>query len=160
MQPLGIEMIAAYSPEARGRSERMFRTHQGRLPKELARVGITEDMQVANRYLAEHYRAAFNAEFMQPALAQGSAFVAHLGGALDDILCEHYERVVGKDNCVAFERLRLQIPPDRVRHHYVKVKVRVHRYLDGGLALFHGPRRLARYDAQGTLLANDVLAAA
>ncbi|NMH17583.1 hypothetical protein GV368_10950, partial [Tepidiphilus sp. B18-69] len=60
-------------------------------------------------------------------------------------------RVVGKDNCVAFEGLKLQIPPDRYRMHYVKVKVRVHRYLDGRLAIFHGPRRLARYTADGQL---------
>jgi transposase len=151
MARLGIEMIAAYSPEARGRSERMFRTHQGRLPQELALVGIT-DRQGANRYLEEVYRPAFNAEFMQPALEEGSAFVPWIGGDLDDFLCETYERVVGKDNCAAFEGMTLQIPQDRHRMHYVKVKVRVHRYPDGRLALFHGPRCLARYDAQGRLL--------
>lgn len=70
----------------------------------------------------------------------GSAFVPFLGGNLDDILCEQYERTVGKDNCVRFERLVLQIPPDRFRCHYVKAKVRVYRYLDGSLAVFHGPR--------------------
>jgi len=92
-----------------------------------------------------------NAEFMQPAQEEGSAFVAWIGDELDDFLCEQYERVVGKDNCVAFEGLKLQIPPDRYRMHYVKVKVRVHRYLDGRLAIFHGPRRLARYTADGQL---------
>ena len=150
MARLGIEMIPAYSPEARGRSERMFRTHQDRLPKELAAAGIT-DMAAANRYLKEVYLPAFNAEFMQPAQEEGSAFVAWIGDELDDFLCEQYERVVGKDNCVAFEGLKLQIPPDRYRMHYVKVKVRVHRYLDGRLAIFHGPRRLARYTADGQL---------
>ena len=152
MARLGIEMIpAAYSPEARGRSERMFRTHQGRLPQELAAAHIT-DMGAANRYLAEVYRPAFNAEFMQPAMEEGSAFVAWIGGELDDFLCETYERVVGKDNCVSFEGLALQIPKNRHRMHYVKVKVRVHRYLDGRLGLFHGPRCLARYDAEGHLI--------
>lgn len=150
MTQLGIEMIAAYSPEARGRSERMFRTHQDRLPKELAAAGIA-DMAAANRYLKEVYLPAFNAEFMQPALAEGSAFVPWIGGELDDILCEQHERVVGKDNCVAFEGLKLQIPADRHRMHYVKVKVRVHRYADGRLAVFHGPRCLARYGADGQL---------
>jgi transposase len=159
MQQLGIEMIPAYSPEARGRSERMFRTHQDRLPKELAAAGIT-DMAAANRYLSEHYRLTFNAEFMQPAMEEGSAFVPYVGRDLDELLCEQFERVVGKDNCVAFEGLKLQIPADRARHHYVKVKVRVHRYPDGGLALFHGPRRLARYDAQGALLVPELQAAA
>jgi len=79
MRRLGIEMIPAYSPEARGRSERMFRTHQERLPRELALAGITDRVS-ANRYLAESYRPAFNAEFMQPAMEEGSAFVAWIGG--------------------------------------------------------------------------------
>lgn len=150
MHQLGIQMIAAYSPEARGRSERMFRTHQDRLPKELAAAGIT-DMAAANRYLRQVYQPAFNAEFMHPAAEQGSAFVPYIGRDLGDILCEQHERIVGKDNCVAFEGLALQIPPDRARHHYVKAKVRVHRYPNARLAVFHGPRLLARYDACGDL---------
>lgn len=148
MKHLGIEMIPAYSPEARGRSERAFATHQARLPKELALAGITT-MAAANDYLRDVYRPAFNQEFAQPALEEGSAFVAWGGGNLDDILCEQFERTVGKDNCVRFEGLSLQIPADRHRCHYVKVKVRVHHYLDGALAVFHGPRLLARYDANG-----------
>lgn len=150
MRQLGIEMIPAYSPEARGRSERMFRTHQDRLTKELALAGIT-GMAEANRYLKESYQPAFNREFMQPAMEDGSAFIPSVGASLADILCEQHERVVGKDNCVAFEGLKLQIPQDRARYHYVKVKVRVHRDPEGRLALFHGPRLLARYDASGTL---------
>jgi transposase len=147
MAQLGIEMIPAYSPEARGRSERAFATHQGRLPRELAAAGVTE-MDAANRYLAETYRPAFNAEFMQPAHEHGSAFVALMGVELDNILCEQFERTVGADNCVAFEGRKLQIPPQSHRMHYVKVKVRVHRYGDGSLALFHGPRKLADYGAE------------
>lgn len=150
MRQLGIEMIPAYSPEARGRSERLFRTHQDRLTKELALAGIT-GMAEANRYLKESYQPAFNREFMQPAMEDGSAFIPSVGANLADILCEQHERVVGKDNCVAFEGLKLQIPQDRARYHYVKVKVRVHRDPEGRLALFHGPRLLARYDASGTL---------
>ena len=148
MKQLSIEMIPAYSPEARGRSERAFRTHQERLPKELALAGIT-DMAAANRYLAKTYRKAFNAEFMRPAMEQGSAFVPWIGAGLDDILCEQFERVVGNDNCVRFEGLALQIPPDRHRCHYVKARVRVHRYPNGRLAIFHGPRKLAIFDANG-----------
>jgi hypothetical protein len=148
MKRLGIEMIAAYSPEARGRSERMFRTHQGRLPKELALAGIA-DMAAANRYLAEVYLPACNAEFMCPAAEAGSAFVPWIGGALEDYLCERFERTVGNDNCVSFEGLRLQIPADRHRCHYVKAKVTVLRRPDGRLAIQHGPRTLAEYDANG-----------
>jgi len=125
MARLGIEMIPAYSPEARGRSECMFRTHQGRLPQELAIAGI-RDMTAANRYLDEVYRPASNTEFMLPVPEEGSAFMPWIGGKLDDFLCETYEtfeRVVGKDNCVAFEGMALQIPKDRHQMHYMKVKV-------------------------------------
>lgn len=156
---LGIEMIAAYSPEARGRSERAFGTHQARLPKELAAAGIT-DMAAANRYLQEIYRPAFNTEFTRPAREPGSAFVPFIGTHLAEILCERFERSVGNDNCVHFEGRVLQIPADRHRCHYVKAKVRVHHYPDQTLAIFHGPRCLARYDAQGTPQTDALQAAA
>ncbi|OPL14609.1 MAG: transposase [delta proteobacterium MLS_D] len=149
MKQLGILMIPAYSPEARGRSERVFSTHQDRLVKELAFQGITT-MTAANRYLNRVYRPAYNAEFMQPAPEEGTAFVPWTGDTLDDILCYQEERTVRADNCVTFEGKLLQIPADQYRCHYVRVKVRVHRYIDGTLALFHGPRKLADYDAQGT----------
>ena len=144
MKQLGIEMIAAYSPEARGRSERAFRTHQERLPKELALAGITT-MEEANRYLSEIYLPAFNAEFSHPAPEEGSAFVPWTGESLDEILCEHFERIVGNDNCVSFEGRILQIPSDRYRLHYVRATVQIHRHPDGSLSLFHGPRKLSDY---------------
>ena len=159
MKRLGIEMIAAYSPETRGRSERAFGTHQGRLPQELALAGIT-DMETANRYLQEVYRPAFNTEFSQSAPEEGSAFVPWIGGNLDDTLCEQYERTVSADNCVRFETLILQIPADRHRCHYIKVKVRVHRYVSGHLALFHGPRKLADYDEKGKVISQKLKQAA
>ena len=149
MQRLGIGMIAAYSPEARGRSERAFATHQGRLPHELAQANITT-MDAANGYLREVYLPAFNDQFMRPAREPGSAFVPWIGGDLDEVLCEQHERVVGADNCVRFDNLALQIPADRHRCHYVKARVRVHRYIDGHLAIFHGPRKLADYTKEGT----------
>jgi hypothetical protein len=145
---LGIEMIAAYSPQARGRSERMFRTHQERLSKELALAGII-DMEAANQYLKEVYMPAFNAEFMQPSAVEGSAFVPWIGGQLEDFLCERHERVVSHDNCVNFNNMKLQIPADQHRCHYVKAKVTVLRYSDGKLAILHGPRKIANYDKAG-----------
>ena len=148
MKQLGIEMIPAYSPEARGRSERMFGTHQDRLIKELALYEIT-DMAAANRYIEEVYLPAFNEEFMQPPLEEGSAFVPWIGGNSDEILCEQYDRSVGRDNCVSFEGKKLQIPADKHRCHYIKAHVRVHGYEDGSMAIFHGPRRLADYDRDG-----------
>ena len=150
MKQLGIQMIAAYSPQARGRSERAFQTHQDRLVKELAFHGIT-DMDEANRYLTKVYLPAFNGEFRKPALEEGVAFVPWIGGSIDDILCEHFERTVNADNCVSFDSLTLQIPANQYRCHYVRVKVQVHRYLDGSLAIFHGPRKLADYNFRGKL---------
>jgi hypothetical protein len=155
MRQLGIEMVAAYSPEARGRSERAFGTHQGRLPQELALAGIT-NMDQANRYLTEVYLPAFNGEFTQPAMEEGTAFVSWIGGSLEDILCEQYERTVGPDNCVRFENLILQIPADRHRCHYVKARVRVNRYANGALAIFHGPRGLAYFTPDGKPITDEL----
>lgn len=148
MRQLGIEMIPAYSPEARGRSERAFRTHQERLVKELAVDGIT-DMKKANAYIRNIYLPAFNDEFSVPPEEAASMFVSWAGTTVEDILCEHYERTVGNDNCVRFDGLALQIPQDQYRYHYVRVKVRVHRYPNGNLAIFHGHRKLASYNSKG-----------
>lgn len=150
LKQLGIEHIGAYSPQARGRSERAFATHQARLPRELAKLGI-RDMAQANRYVEQVYLPRHNAEFAVAAEHSGSAFVPFIGASLPDILCEQHERSVGNDNCVRFEALQLQIPATGLRPHYVKTRVRVHRYVDGTLALFHGPRKLAAYDAGGRL---------
>lgn len=154
LQQLGITLIPAYSPEARGRSERMFRTLQDRLPKELALAGITE-MAAANQYLARQGLPVYNRRFAVPAVEAGTAFVPWIGTHLADILCVQEERVVAKDNTVRYEGRSLQIPPNPHRFHYVKVLVRVHAYPDGTLAVFHGPRCLARYHADGRLIESE-----
>lgn len=154
MKQLGVSMIPAYSPEARGRSERMFRTHQDRLSKELAKRRIST-MSAANAYLQQHYMPRYNAEFSVEPREPGTAFVPYIGTALKDILCEQYERMVGNDNCVHFDNHILQIPADRYRFNYVKTTVRVHRYRDGTLGVFHGPRKLATYDQQGKLISES-----
>lgn len=148
MKQLGIEMIPSYSPQARGRCERQFSTHQARLPKELAAAGITR-LAEANHYLKTQYPPAFNKEFATQAAVDGNAFVPDIGTGLEDILCEQHERRVNKDNCVAFKGRKLQIPANRYRRHYVKANVRVHCYPDGRLSLFHGPRKLVSYTAAG-----------
>ncbi len=148
LKQLGIELIPAYSPEARGRSERMFGTLQKRLPQELRLAGITT-MDEANRFLRETFLPDHNRRFAITPEAPGSAFVPFAGN-LDDILCVQVERTVGNDNTVRYKNLSLQIPEDRHRYHYVKAKVRVHEYPDASLAIFHGPRCLARYGANGT----------
>ena len=148
---LGIEHIPAYSPEARGRSERAFGTLQDRLPKELALAGITT-VEAANRFLREVYLPEHNARFAVAPEHPETAFVADRAGAHRDILCVQEERVVGNDNCVRYRGLALQIPPSPARHHFVKLRVRVHEYPDGTLAVFHGPRCLARYRGDGAPL--------
>lgn len=145
---LGIEHIAAYSPEARGRSERAFRTLQDRLPKELALAGITT-VAAANVYLRESYVVEHNARFAVAAEQAGSAFVPVSGVDLEEVLCHEEERQVGQDNTVVLQKVRLQIPPSPLRAHYVKATVRVRRYADGGHAVFHGPRCIGRYDPAG-----------
>lgn len=154
MRQLGVEMIPAYSPEARGRSERAFRTHQERLVKELAVAGIT-DMKEANAYIRNTYLPAFNEEFSVSPEEAANMFVPWTGTAIEEILCEQYERTAGNDNCVKFDGLVLQIPKNRYRYHYVKVRVRVHRYSNGNPALFHGHRKLATYNSQGKEVNNS-----
>ncbi len=149
---LGIEHIAAYSPQARGRSERAFRTLQDRLPKELALAGI-EDVEAANRFLRERFLPAWNARFAVPAEQEGSAFVPVAAALLREVLCVEEARQVGNDNTVVFHRRRLQIPPSPLRAHFVKARVKVRQYLDGSYAVFHGPRELARYTPDGTIAA-------
>ncbi len=149
---LGIELIAAYSPEARGRSERMFATLQKRLPQELRLAGIT-DMAAANRFLKDDYLPRHNARFAILPESESSAFVP-FAGVLEDSLCIQEERIVGNDNTVRYRNRVLQIPADRHRHHYVKARVRVHEYPDGRMAVFHGPRRLACYNPRGEPLEN------
>lgn len=157
MRRLGIDMIAAYSPQARGRSERAFQTHQGRLPQELAQAKITT-MKAANAYLKEVYMPEFNQKFsVLPAETQ-NAFVPLGTVDVNDILSEQYERTVGNDNCVAFEGLSLQIPADKHRHHYVRCKVTVRVSCEGMLSIQHGPRCLARYDREGLIRAEEAQA--
>jgi transposase len=147
---LGIEHIPAYSPEARGRSERAFGTLQSRLPKELRLFGIS-DIATANQYIREVYLPMHNKLFARPAqIPQESGFVkVRDPDALADVLCVQQSRVVARDNTVSYEGRSLQIPQSPARPHYVKANVRVHEYPDGTLAIFHGPRRLARYTAEG-----------
>jgi transposase InsO family protein len=145
---LGITHIPSYSPEARGRMERVFGTLQSRLPPEL-RLAEIATVEAANRYLKEQFVPDYNARFAVPAAEEGSAFIPYAGRPLDDILCIQESRQVGRDNCVNWNGLALQIPPQRHRHHYVRATVRVHQYPNGRLAIFDGPSCLARFDPDG-----------
>jgi hypothetical protein len=150
LSQLGIEHIAAYSPQARGRLERVFHTLQDRLPKEfkLARIAMVE---AANKWLRDSFIADHNKRFAIQAEQAGSAFVVDRAGAWREILCVQEDRTVGQDNTVKWDRMSLQLPPSRLRPHFVRATVKIHAYPDGSLAVFWGPHRLADYDAKGTL---------
>jgi len=151
LKQLGIRHIPSYTPEARGRMERVFGTLQQRLPPELRRGGVLT-MEAGNEYLRTIYVPAHNERFGRPAAEAGSAFVACPGVDLDEVLCVHEDRQVGRDNYVSWLGRPLQIPAQRHRHHYVKAMVEVREYPDGRLAIFDGPRCLARYDPNGVVL--------
>jgi hypothetical protein len=149
LRQLNIEHIPSYSPQARGRMERVWDTLQKRLPP-LLRVNGIATIEAANRWLAEVYRQDHNARFAVAAAEEGSAFIPFLGD-LDNILCVEQERVAGLDNTVRYEGRVLQIPQSRHRHHFAKTRIRVLECWDGSIALFHGPREIARYNQDGSL---------
>src|SRR2546429_7943698 len=154
LRELDIQMIPAYSPEARGRSERNFGTWQGRLPQEL-RLRQLRTLEQANAFLREHYIAEFNRRFQVRAPQAGSAFVARRSRDLDLIFSLQFERTVNRDNTVSFQNLSLQIEAVRWRASLAGCTVTVHQHLDGSISLAHGPHRLGRYSAQGEAWAAD-----
>ena len=150
---LGIEHIGAYSPQARGRSERLNRTVQGRLVNELALAGITT-LPAANAYLAERFLPDYNDEFARVPADPTSAFVPLHGVALDAILCEQQERTVGRDNVVTFDDLPLQLAKQPGRPTCAGLRVTVRRDVHGVVSVWHGARCFGRYDCQGRPLAD------
>ena len=148
LKQLGIKHIAAYSPEARGRSERMFSTLQGRLPKEIELAGITT-MEAANDFLKNVYLPRHNEQFSVKPEDATPAYTKWIGLDLNEICCIQDARIVKKDNTVSYEGIVLQISPNPIRYHFVKTEVEVRDYLDGSLALFYGHQCLGRYDRSG-----------
>jgi hypothetical protein len=148
LRELGVQMIPAYSPQARGRSERNFSTWQGRLPQELRLRGI-HSLEAANGFLREHYIAEFNARFQVAAAQRGSAFVRRSARDLDLIFALRFERTVNRDNTVSVQNVRLQIEPVRWRATLAGCTVTVHQHLDGTYTLTYGPQHLGYYSAEG-----------
>src|SRR5664279_983951 len=148
LRELGIQMIPAYSPQARGRSERNFGTWQGRLPQELRLHGIST-LEAANGFLREHYIDEFNRRFQVAPAQRGNAFLPCPRKNLDLIFCLQFERTVNRDNTVSFQNLQLQIERVHWRATLAGCNVTVHQHLDGTISLSHGPHRLGRYTAQG-----------
>jgi transposase len=149
LRELGVQMIPAYSPQARGRSERNFGTWQGRLPQEL-RLHRIKTVEEANRFLREHYIAEFNRRFQVPAAQRGSAFTACRRRDLELVFALQFERAVNRDNTVSFQNLTLQIERTSWRGTLAGCNVTVHHHLDGTLSLTYGPHRLGRYTAQAS----------
>ena len=155
MQELGVQTIAAYSPEARGRSERSFGTWQNRLPQELRLAGITS-REEANRFLREKYIDEFNAQFSIAAQERGTAFRPCSRRDLDLVFSVQTERVVDKDNTVAIGSRWWQIDKSRWRYSLAKQTVTIHQHLNGAVSIRFGPHVVGRYDGEGrTVTAND-----
>ena len=151
LKELRIQHIAAYSPQARGRSERMFGTLQNRIPQELALRGITS-MEEANQYLREVYLPRHNEQFTVKPTDEESAYIKWTGENLNEVLCHKEERIVQNDNTVRYQGKSLQIPQDKLRYHYVRTEVEVRQYLDGTIGVFFGNRNIGRFDVEGNLL--------
>ena len=148
MKELGVQMIPAYSPQARGRSERSFGTWQGRLPQELRLAGI-DRLEEANRFLRERYIATFNEKFMVAAAEKGTAFRRTARADLDWVFTVQTERVVSKDNTVAIADRSWQLEKSRFRNSLAGCTVTIHEHFSGGISIRYGPHVVGRYTADG-----------
>lgn len=155
LKELGVKMIAAYSPQARGRSERNFGTWQGRLPQELRVAGITR-LEDANRFLEERYIGQFNEQFTVDAADSGTAFRKCDRRDLEWVFSIQTERVVSKDNTVAIGDQWWQIDKCRWRHTLAGQTVTVHQHLDGTVSIRYGPHVVGHYDSTGQALKEKV----
>jgi transposase len=148
MKELGVQMIPAYSPQARGRSERSFGTWQGRLPQELRLAGI-DRLEEANRFLRDGYIAKFNEKFTVAAAEKGTAFRRTARADLDWVFTVQTERVVSKDNTVAITDRSWQLEKSRFRNSLAGCTVTIHEHLNGEISIRYGPHVLGRYTANG-----------
>lgn len=153
---LGVEHILAYSPQARGRSERVNRTLQDRLVKELTSAKI-RTVERANRYLTESFLPAYNDEFGRPAALQDSGFAPTGSADLEAIFCHEEGRTVQRDNTVTLGAVRLQIAKQPGRTTCAGLEVTVRRHLDGSHTIRWGQKLLGRYSAQGRALSRESL---
>jgi transposase len=151
LKELGVQTIAAYSPQARGRSERSFGTWQGRLPQELRLAGIAT-VEGANKFLREKYIKEFNNKFSVPAEQKGTAFRRTSRGDLNWIFTVQTERVVGKDNTVAIGDRLWQIDKTRFRSTLAGSTVTIHEHLDETVSIRFGPHVVGRFDSKGEKL--------
>ena len=146
---LGIEPIPAYSPQARGRSERIFGTWQGRLPNEFKLNGI-KTVPDANRYILETFLPKYRAAFTKLSEQKGSAFTPYRGRSLDLVFSIKEQRSVGCDNTVHWNNRILQIQPSKFRISFAKCKVTVHELLDQSVTITYGPHTIAKFRPEET----------
>jgi len=151
LKDLGIEPIPAYSPQARGRSERGFGTWQGRLPQEL-RIRKITTIEAANDFLRQEYIQEWNRKFTVQAAQKGTAFVPCRRRDLDLVFSIQHERVVANDNTVSFANRSLQIEPTKWRRTLAGCRVTVHQHLDGHLSISYGPHSVGCYNSDGVLI--------
>ena len=152
LKELGVQMIPAYSPQARGRGERSFGTWQGRLPQELRLAGITT-VEDANVFLRQRYIAEFNQKFTRAAAEKGTAFRRTSRSDLNWIFTVQTERVVAKDNTVAIGERSWQLGKSRFRNTLAGTTVTIHEHLDGNVSVRWGPHVVGQFDATGQLVA-------
>lgn len=146
LRELPIDMIPAYSPQARGRSERNFGTWQRRLPQELRLAGIST-REGANRFLRESYIAEFNRKFAVAPAQPESAFVSAEGKDLERIFAVQEERVVHGDNTINFGNRILQLDRTTLRGTLAQCRVTVCEHLDGSLTVCYGPHVVGRFSS-------------
>jgi transposase len=152
---IGVQLIPAHSPQARGRMERLWETWQGRLPQEL-RLARIPTLEAANAFLQHTWVPFHNRTWTVVPASPGTAFVPYLGNQLHRVFALQHERTVGNDNCVQFRNRRWQIPPAPWRYTFAQCRVMLYEHLDGTLSIGYGPHTLAHYDAQGNLLVDPL----
>ncbi len=145
LKELGIQLIPAYSPQARGRSERGFGTWQGRLPQELRLHGIVT-LEDANRFLRERYIAEFNQRFTVAAVERGTAFVPMRRKDIDLVFSLQFERVVARDNTVSFANRCWQLERSKLRATLAGCRVTIHEHLDETISITFGPHLVGRFN--------------
>ena len=152
LKELGIKLILAYSPQARGRGERMFETLQGRLPQELRIAGV-KTIEEANKYMRSKLLPKYRKKFAVKAEVDGTAFVpVPQNFDLDKVFSIQNERTVANDNTVSYKNMKLQIEENKLRVSFAQCKVTVYEHLDETISIGYGPHTIGRYDKDGRCL--------
>jgi hypothetical protein len=152
LRELGIKLILAHSAQARGRSERMFETLQGRLPQELRLAGV-ETIEEANKYIRKKILPRYRNKFAVKAEVSGTAFVPVIGTIdLNKVFSIQNERTVANDNTVSYKNIKLQIEENRLRISFARCRVTVYEHLDETISIGYGPHTIGCYDKYGSSL--------